>query len=334
MRPLFAAIVCLTISTSAWGQWATDAAATGNLRFTWIHGSLSAKANTDVRIQVHRYNEHTYILRQNPAVHWEAPFMYLLMGDKRAVLLDTGATAEADYFPLRNVVDQVLMRWQQANKLEDLELIVMPMGAAASQTAGQEQFSTASTPRSLRQTTQLEKPCWGKLAGNWHTGFRWSRAEVIATPGIDAQALTVHDPWAKILFTGNTFYPGRLVIRDFMAYLDSMQRLVDLSRDNDIHQIWGGRIEMTAEPGLDFMLRSNYRPNERQLQLSTDALTDALNIVRLINGDKGIHIHDDFIVMHGVGRGARAYGWPVYIPEMFARPHTEAACRVEAVVNT
>ncbi len=146
--------------------------------------------------------------------------------------------------------------------------------------------------------------------------------EVIATPGIDAQALTVHDPWAKILFTGNTFYPGRLVIRDFMAYLDSMQRLVDLSRDNDIHQIWGGRIEMTAEPGLDFMLRSNYRPNERQLQLSTDALTDALNIVRLINGDKGIHIHDDFIVMHGVGRGARAYGWPVYIPEMFRKDRT------------
>lgn len=323
MRPLFAAIVCLTISTSAWGQWATDAAATGNLRFTWIHGSLSAKANTDVRIQVHRYNEHTYILRQNPAVHWEAPFMYLLMGDKRAVLLDTGATAEADYFPLRNVVDQVLMRWQQANKLEDLELIVMPMGAAASQTAGQEQFSDRINTQIIAADDTARKAVLGAnwpATGTLDLGGRV--LEVIATPGIDAQALTVHDPWAKILFTGNTFYPGRLVIRDFMAYLDSMQRLVDLSRDNDIHQIWGGRIEMTAEPGLDFMLRSNYRPNERQLQLSTDALTDALNIVRLINGDKGIHIHDDFIVMHGVGRGARAYGWPVYIPEMFRKDRT------------
>ena len=69
----------------------TDAAP-GNMRFAWIHGSLSAKANTDVRVQVHRYNEHTYILRQNPAVHWEAPFMYLLIGNKRAVLLDAGAT--------------------------------------------------------------------------------------------------------------------------------------------------------------------------------------------------------------------------------------------------
>ena len=85
--------------------------------------------------------------------------MYLLMGDKRAVLLDTGATAEADYFPLRNVVDQVLMRWQQANKLEDLELIVMPMGLLPRKPQDKSNFRTASTPRSLRQTTQLEKPC-------------------------------------------------------------------------------------------------------------------------------------------------------------------------------
>ncbi|HBF62577.1 MAG TPA: hypothetical protein DDW59_04025, partial [Gammaproteobacteria bacterium] len=91
---------------------------------------------------------------------------------------------------------------------------------------------------------------------------------------------------------------------------------------NEILHIWGGRIEMAAEPGLDYMLRSNYRPNERQLQLSADELVDASNIVRLINGNKGIHIHDDFIVMHGVGRGARAYGWPVYIPEMFRKDRT------------
>ena len=60
-------------------DFSRELAAPGNLRFTWIHGSISAKANTDVRIQVHRYNEHTFILRQNPAIHWEAPFMYLLM---------------------------------------------------------------------------------------------------------------------------------------------------------------------------------------------------------------------------------------------------------------
>ena len=75
-----------------------DSAAPGNMRFAWIHGSKSAKANEDVRIQVHRYNEHTYMLRQNPAVHWEAPFMYLLFGNKEALLIDAGATEETQYF--------------------------------------------------------------------------------------------------------------------------------------------------------------------------------------------------------------------------------------------
>ena len=60
---------------------------------------------------------------------------------------------------------------------------------------------------------------------------------------------------------------------------------------------------MSAEPGLDYMLRSNYRPNERSLQLTVSDLQDATNIVRLIDGREDIHIHDDFIVMHGVGRG-------------------------------
>ena len=214
----------------------------------------------------------------------------------------------------------MLTRWQQANEIEDLELIVMPMVLLPRKPQDKHNLPAAPTQVISADEGHLEKPYWeqiGRLAVSLDLGGRV--LEVIPTPGIDAQALTVHDPWAKILFTGNTFYPGRLVIRDFKAYLESMQRLVDLSVDNEILHIWGGRIEMATEPGLDYMLRSNYRPNERRLQLTKDELVDASKIVRLINGNKGIHIHDDFIVMHGVGQGARAYGWPVYIPEMFRK---------------
>ena len=35
------------------------------------------------------------ILRQNMAIDYEAPFLYLLFGGDRALLLDTGATASA-----------------------------------------------------------------------------------------------------------------------------------------------------------------------------------------------------------------------------------------------
>ena len=70
-----------------------DGAATLNLDVAWIHGSQAAKYNADPDIQVHACDEHTYILRQNMAVHYEAPFMFLLSGGSRALLLDTGATA-------------------------------------------------------------------------------------------------------------------------------------------------------------------------------------------------------------------------------------------------
>ncbi|HEY1623796.1 MAG TPA: hypothetical protein VGG16_08350 [Streptosporangiaceae bacterium] len=70
-----------------------DGGAAVDLDVAWIHGSAAAKYNTDPDIQVHAGDEHTYILRQNMAVHYEAPFMFLLFGADRAVLIDTGPPA-------------------------------------------------------------------------------------------------------------------------------------------------------------------------------------------------------------------------------------------------
>lgn len=74
----------------------------------WIHGSVSPKHNTDPEIQVHFYNDQTVIMRQSMAVHYEAPFMFLLFGNQRAILLDTGATRLPAYFPLRQTVDALI----------------------------------------------------------------------------------------------------------------------------------------------------------------------------------------------------------------------------------
>lgn len=304
-------------------QWDPEHPATGNLRFTWIHGSISAKANTDVRVQVHRYNEHTFILRQNPAIHWEAPFMYLLMGEERAVLLDAGATEEAEYFPLRQVVDRVINRWQQANNVPKMPLLVLTLGSETSQIAALGQFENRPDTMVVGNDSVLRSAV---LGGDWPSKGKLDLGgrvlDVLPTPGLDESAISVFDEWSGILFTGNTLYPGRLVIRDYARYLESLESLADLSRKETLRFVLGGRIEMSAEPGLDYMLRSNYRPNERSLQLTVSDLQDARNIVRLIDGREDIHIHDDFIVMHGVGRGARAYGWPVYIPEQFRKNRT------------
>ncbi len=320
MRKLLTVMAMLLVSANIQAQisFDTESAAPGNLRFSWIHGSMSAKANTDVRIQVHRYNEHTYILRQNPAIHWEAPFMYLLMGNDRAVLLDTGATEEAEYFPLREVVDRVLIRWSNAQGVDLPELVVLPLGSDQSQLGAIGQF--ADRPNTLviapndESRSQLLGAGWLE-GGELDLGGRL--LDILPTPGLDTAAVSLYDPWSRLMFTGNAFYPGRLVIRDFRAYRHSLQDLVELANTKPVDMIFGGRIEMTNLPGMDYRLRANYRPNERPLEMSSRHLELALQTVTLINGDKDIRILNDFILMHGVGRGARDYGYPVYIPEQF-----------------
>ena len=315
---LFFVIVTTTPGLLAQEDFVRESPAPGNLRFTWIHGSVSAKANTDVRIQVHRYNEHTYILRQNPAIHWEAPFMYLLMGNERAVLLDTGATEEEEFFPLRETVDKLLRRWSSAQNVEMPELLVLPLGSDQSQTAALAQFAnkpdtTVIAPGSGERAslvTQQQLDLGGRVLS------------VIPTPGLDASSITLYDPWSDLLLTGNAFYPGRLVIRDFQAYRNSLNSLVQLMYEESVSYVFGGRIEMTNRPGLDHRLRSNYRPGEHSLQLEPQLLETALQAVNLINGETDIRILDDFILMNGVGRGARDWGFPVYIPEAFTTPNT------------
>ena len=315
---LFFVIVTTAPGLLAQEDFVRESPAPGNLRFTWIHGSISAKANTDVRIQVHRYNEHTYILRQNPAIHWEAPFMYLLMGNERAVLLDTGATEEEEFFPLRETVDKVLRRWSSAQNVEMPELLVLPLGSDQSQTAALAQFAnkpytTVIAPGSGERAslvTQQQLDLGGRVLS------------VILTPGLDASSITLYDPWSDLLLTGNAFYPGRLVIRDFQAYRNSLNSLVQLMYEESVSYVFGGRIEMTNRPGLDHRLRSNYRPGEHSLQLEPQLLETALQAVNLINGETDIRILDDFILMNGVGRGARDWGFPVYIPEAFTTANT------------
>ena len=99
-------------------NYSCDGPAPGNIAFRWLYGSNIAALNRDPRIQVVQYNEDTFILRQNVCVHWEAPFTYLLFGNQGALLIDTGATAEANYYPLRSTVDAIVTRWSQMRRQE------------------------------------------------------------------------------------------------------------------------------------------------------------------------------------------------------------------------
>ena len=79
--------------------------ATGSFPKRWICGSPSCMDNTDPPVQVHWYNEHTAILRQNKAYSYEAPFAPLYFGNERVLLLDEGFLQLRSDWDLRAVVD-------------------------------------------------------------------------------------------------------------------------------------------------------------------------------------------------------------------------------------
>ena len=242
--------------------------------------------------------------------------MYLLFGNRQVLLLDAGATSNSDYFPIRNTVDALIKRWQIANEVEELQLTVLPLGAEESQMKALSQFEDRRNTNILAPTAESRSTLMSNTdRATLDLGGR--SLTLIRTPGINQHAISIYDSWTNLMFTVTTFYAGRLVIRDFDAYKDSLKRLVAFSNEHPVKWIMGGRIEMSDYPGVDYRLRSNYRPREHSLQMSVNLLNEGYDIVHLINGKEDIRIHNDFIVMNGVGRGARDYGWPTYTPEQF-----------------
>ena len=76
----------------------------------WIHGSPPGGA-ADPKVQVVRVDDGTFIMRQSKDLNYEAPFLYLLCGTERAILLDTGAVAGGG---VRETVDSLLRDREQA----------------------------------------------------------------------------------------------------------------------------------------------------------------------------------------------------------------------------
>jgi hydroxyacylglutathione hydrolase len=122
-------------------DFVTGAPAPVSLDVAWMHGAPAGRRVTDPPVQVHHADPHTVILRQSKSVNYEAPFQYLLLGNDRALLLDTGATADPAKFPLRATVDQLLAEWLADHPRDSYELVVAHTHGHRDHRAGDAQFA-------------------------------------------------------------------------------------------------------------------------------------------------------------------------------------------------
>ncbi len=277
--------------------------APGSLDVQWIHGSSSPKHNTDPEIQVHAYNEHTYILRQNMAVHYEAPFMFLLFGNDCAILLDTGATRSPDFFPLRHTVDTLIDQWLDKNPRPSYSLVVAHTHLHRDHFEADAQFddrpNTELVGRSLAATLEFYGfQDWPNDSVPFDLGGRV--LQVMGSPGHEDAEVSIYDPYTQLFFTGDLLYPGRLYIRDWDEFCSSIERMIAFTETHPVTYLLGCHVEMSIYPRLDYLIRTNYQPYECPLQMSVKQLHSVRDAIAHVNGRPGIYVFDDYIIYNGI----------------------------------
>ncbi|HYH93575.1 MAG TPA: MBL fold metallo-hydrolase [Candidatus Saccharimonadales bacterium] len=275
---------------------------TGTWPERWIHGHRPGQPDRDPPIQVHWYDEHTVILRQSLATDYEGPFLVLLFGSERALLWDTGATADPARFPLRPTVDGLVGGWLEAHPRSDYGLVIAHSHAHGDHVAGDGQFTDRASTTVVGHgvddvRTFFGLDDWPSQVATFDLGQRV--LEVTGIPGHHAASIAIHDPWTGILLTGDTVYPGRLYVQDMPAFVDSLERLVALAEARGVREVVGCHIELRATPGHDHPLGFAYHPDEPPLAMSLDQLRAVRDGVRAVARRPGVHVLDDAIIWHG-----------------------------------
>lgn len=272
------------------------------LNVKWIHGSPNYRNRTDPPIQVQWYNSDTVIMRESKDISFEAPFMYLLFGNRRALLLDTGTTSDPVVFPVRTVVDKLVDEWVRKERIQDYELVVAHTHGHNDHTSGDSQFAGRPNTRIIQKDQDSVRAFFG--LNDWPNGvaeFDLGERilEVFPSPGHDHREITIYDPSTEFLFTGDTIYPGRFYVFDFPAYVGTLKRILNFSRERKVKYLLGSHIEMSNVPGKDYPITSIYQPDEPPLPMTIEQLERVKNAAEDVSNKRGVHRYSDFLIFNG-----------------------------------
>lgn len=265
----------------------------------WNHGSPNCLQNPDPALQVYRFSDDTYILRQNKCHSFEAPFLYLLFGDKRAFLLDSGSEpVNGQSLPLREIVRALIAQRSHAQGTP-ISLVVAHSHSHGDHAFGDTQFASDS------DTTVIPPSLEGVKSFFKFTNWPEDRAEVdlgsrvitvIPCPGHEPSHVTIYDPVQRLLLTGDTLYPGFLFVSDWESFRNSINRLAKFASENPVRYVLGAHVEMTRMPGVAYPYGTTYQPNERELQLSVDHLMDLHRTVESLGDNPVRTVRDEYII--------------------------------------
>ncbi|KAF2428100.1 hypothetical protein EJ08DRAFT_699285 [Tothia fuscella] len=246
--------------------------------------------------QIHEYNDNTYILRQSGVTESEKPFLYLLFGEEKVFLLDTGSgdgrpsSAIADtikrYMRRRSYSgDHEELRKRAAQGHSSIDLIVGHSHSHDDHIDGDSDILYFTSPY-VRKTTVISPfnitalksaysiAHWPTSEGSLDLGKRI--LDIIPLPGHNPESIAIYDRQTGLLLTGDSVYPGRLYIpvnatRTFKA---SHSKLEAWIVGKEVSWVLGCHIEQKRTPFEDYPAGTHRQPHEHDLQLNVSVLRD------------------------------------------------------------
>jgi glyoxylase-like metal-dependent hydrolase (beta-lactamase superfamily II) len=243
------------------------------------------------------FDETTIVIRQNPCIDYEANLLYLLIGDQRALLIDSGATDDPRLTAqLTGLVSRYLDRADGSR----LPLVVAHSHGHQDHRAGDTAFAalpgTTVVPadgEGMRKFFGLQD--WPDGGAHFELGNR--RIELVPTPGHHPDHVVFIDSRTRLMFTGDFLLPGRLLVDDIDAYAESALRVIEAVNTWGTQYALGAHVEMNAAGEL-YASGASFHPQERALALRF-ATQDAVQLRQALRDFNGFYNrHADYAVVH------------------------------------
>jgi hydroxyacylglutathione hydrolase len=281
------AVAMLTTCSPAWAQIEK-----GSLDGHFNEGAEDCQTNPQAPLEVHPFDGKTLVLRENLCTTFEAPFMYLLIGSSRALLIDTGDVADPKLMPLAETVTRLLP--------PQMPLLVVHTHRHLDHRAGDAQFEHLPNVQVVGFDLDSVRRYYGFT--DWPNGLAQldlggRTVDVIPTPGHNPTHISFYDRNTGLFFSGDFLMPGRLLIDDTAADLASANRIAAFVKDRPITYVLGGHIELNAA-GETFPWESHNHPKEHVLQLSK---VDLLALPQAVGRFNGFYTRSgNFILMNQI----------------------------------
>jgi glyoxylase-like metal-dependent hydrolase (beta-lactamase superfamily II) len=273
---------------------------------TWIHGAADCALGTDPLIQVYPFDDDTFILRVSKCYSYEGNFIYLLFGDIRAVMFDTGGPPyppgpwnQGKALPIRQTVDSIIDGWVKKRGRDGIGLVVAHTHSHGDHVFWDSQF--VGRPR-----TTIVKPALADVKAffglpNWPDGEATLELgnrslTIFPIPGHEAAHIAVYDPGNKWLLTGDMLYAGLLTIENWDAYRASAARLAQFAHAHQITYVLGTHVEMKNQPRQLYTIGTTYQPNEHHLPLAVAHIDELHAACEAMGNRPRREVHDEFII--------------------------------------